>query len=75
MLAAMRDRGTRIWLAFGVAGFLLGLLLLSGSPAGTALSHLALLVMIGAPVIGFWRAMKPRLAPHCPRPPEPGAPL
>jgi len=71
----MSGRGNRKWLAFGIAGFLLGLLVLAVSQSGTALNHLALVVMIGAPVIGFWRAMKPRLSPHCPRPPEPGAPL
>lgn len=66
--------GTQKWLAFGVAGFLLGLLLLGVSQAGTMLGHLALILMVGAPVIAFWRVLKPRLAPHCPRPPEPGAP-
>jgi hypothetical protein len=43
--------------------------------ATASLQHLAWIVMIGAPVTAFWRLMKPRLAPHCPRPPEPGSPL
>ena len=75
MLAAMTRRGNRKWLALGVAGFLLGLLLLMVLPAGGTLAHLALILIVGLPVIAFWRAMKPGLAPHCPRPPEPGAPL
>jgi hypothetical protein len=61
------------WLAFGVTGFLAGLAVYA-APVSDDLHHLALLVMIGAPVLAFWRLMKPRLAPHCPRPPEPGSP-
>ena len=62
------------WLALGVAGFLAGL---AGTvlPVPETFQHLALVVMIAAPVIVFWRLMKPRLAPHCPRPPEPGSPI
>jgi hypothetical protein len=67
--------GNRKWLAVGVAGMLLGLPLLMLSPAGGTLGHLALILIVGLPVFAFWRAMKPDLAPHCPRPPEPGAPL
>ena len=58
----------------GMAGFLAGLEVYSSSAPDT-FRHLALVVMVGAPVIAFWRLMKPRLAPHCPRPPEPGSPL
>ena len=69
------NRAWRVgWLALGMAGFFVGLLV-TLSPAPETVRHLALLVMIGAPVIAFWRLMKPRLAPHCPRPPEPGSPL
>ena len=59
------------WLAIGAVGFLGGLAVffLAAAPD---LRHLALIVMIAAPVTAFWRLMKPRLAPHCPRPPEPG---
>ncbi|HEY4275559.1 MAG TPA: hypothetical protein VGM68_08755 [Rhizomicrobium sp.] len=66
--------GTRIFMAAGAAGFIGGLLLLRFAPDEN-LRHLALIVMVAAPVIAFWRIMKPRLAPHCPRPPEPGSPL
>jgi ABC-type uncharacterized transport system permease subunit len=62
------------WLVLGVAGFLAGLAA-TLSPLPETVRHLALLVMVGAPVIAFWRLMKPRLAPHCPRPPEPGSPI
>ena len=62
------------WLSLGVTGFLAGLAAYL-SPAPENVRHLALLVIIGAPVIAFWRLMKPRLAPHCPRPPEPGSPI
>jgi len=62
------------WLAVGVAGFLAGLAVIV-SPVPETFQHLALVVMIAAPVIAFWRLMKPRLAPHCPRPPEPGSPI
>jgi hypothetical protein len=75
MLCAMTGQRDRKWLGFGVAGFLLGLLLLTVSQKGGTLGHLALVVMIAAPVIAFWRAMKPSLARHCPRPPEPGSPI
>jgi len=68
-----RTRGMG-WLALGVAGFLAGLTVTLSSAPET-IRHPALLVMIGAPVIAFWRLMKPRLAPHCPRPPEPGSPI
>jgi hypothetical protein len=68
--------GRRIFtgLAAGAAGLLGGFLLLHFAPS-EKLRHLALILMIAAPVIAFWRVMKPRLAPHCPRPPEPGSPL
>ncbi len=66
-----RARG---WLAFGVAGFLAGLAL-AVSPLPETVHHLALVAMIAAPVIAFWRLMKSRLAPHCPRLPEPGSPI
>ena len=54
-------------------GFLTGLILLAFSQ-NPALSHGALILMVASPVIAFWRLMKPHLAPHCPRPPEPGSP-
>jgi hypothetical protein len=55
-------------LILGGLGFLTGLILLAFSP-NPALSHLALILTVASPVIAFWRLMKPRLAPHCPRPP------
>ena len=55
-------------LAGGLLGFLTGLILLVFSQNPT-LSHLALILMVASPVVAFWRLMKPRLAPHCPRPP------
>jgi hypothetical protein len=72
MIDAMPDKNKRswplFWLGLGAVGFLagLGLLVFSQSPA---LSHLALILTVASPVIAFWRLMKPRLAPHCPRPP------
>jgi hypothetical protein len=54
-------------LILGGAGFLTGLILLVFSRNQT-LSHLALILTVASPVIAFWRLMKPRLAPHCPRP-------
>ena len=65
--------GARIFMAAGAAGLIGGALLFQFA-AGEDLRHLALIVMVAAPVIAFWRIMKPRLAPHCPRPPEPGSP-
>jgi hypothetical protein len=62
------------WLALGIGGLLCGLILLAFSAPGSTLAHLALVLSIAAPVIAFWRAMKPKLAAHCPRPPEPGWP-
>jgi hypothetical protein len=62
------------WLGFGVGGLFCGLILLAFSPPGSMLAHLALVLCIAAPVTAFWRALKPKLAPHCPRPPEPGWP-
>lgn len=62
------------WLAIGMAGFLGGLAVYL-SPLSETVHHLALVAMIGAPVTAFWRLIKPRLAPHCPRPPEPGSPI
>ena len=67
------------WLAVGAAGFLAGLglvILLRAVPMGAetpaaALKQLALILMIGAPVTAFYRVLKPKLAGHCPRPPEP----
>ncbi len=57
-------------LAWGAVGVFSGLTLLAFSRS-EALRHLGLILVIAAPVTAFWRAMKPRLAPHCPRPPEP----
>jgi hypothetical protein len=69
----MRDGWRRFWLGFGAAGFLGGLMLWALSP-GISLRHMGLILAIAAPITTFWRVMKPRLAPHCPRPPEPGTP-
>ena len=66
--------GPRVLMAAGAAGLIGGFLLFHFA-AGENLRHLGLIVMVAAPVIAFWRLMKPRLAPHCPRPPEPGSPL
>jgi hypothetical protein len=62
------------WLAIGATGLLCGLILLAFSPSGGTLAHLGLILAIAAPVTAFWRILKPRLAAHCPRPPEPGWP-
>ncbi|MES2294015.1 MAG: hypothetical protein V4527_12005 [Pseudomonadota bacterium] len=73
----MTDRRRRPGFAFplfgGVLGFLTGLIFLVFSQ-NPALSHGGLILMVASPVIAFWRLMKPHLAPHCPRPPEPGSP-
>ena len=71
--ARMRGMSRPGWLTLGAIGFLAGLAVYA-APVSDDLHHLALLVMIAAPVLAFWRLMKPRLAPHCPRPPEPGSP-
>lgn len=68
-----RRPGFALTLCGGVLGFLTGLILLVFSQ-NPALSHGGLILMVASPVIAFWRLMKPRLAPHCPRPPEPGSP-
>jgi hypothetical protein len=57
----------------GAAGFLAGLALLRFA-AGENIRHLAVIVMVAAPVIAFRHAMKEKIAPHCPRPLEPGSP-
>jgi predicted RND superfamily exporter protein len=73
----MTDRraraATALTLCAGSLGFVTGLILLAFS-RNPALSHLGLILMVAGPVTAFWRLMKPRLAPHCPRPPEPGCP-
>jgi hypothetical protein len=72
----MTDRrrlGFAFTLSGGALGFLTGLILLAFSQ-NPALSHGGLILMVASPVVVFWRLMKPRLAPHCPRPPEPGSP-
>lgn len=66
----MSDRRRRAWLILGIVGFLSGLILLAFS-TNPGLSHLALVLTIACPVIAFWRIIKPRLAPHCPRPTTP----
>jgi predicted cobalt transporter CbtA len=69
----MLEPANRKWLAVGAAGMLCGLALLVFSASDT-LHHLGLILIVAAPVTAFWRAMKPKLAPHCPCPPEPGWP-
>ena len=73
MLLFMSKGRRTAWLVLGALGFLSGMILLAFF-RDPALSHLGLVLAIAAPVIAFWRLMKPRLAPHCPRPPEPGTP-
>jgi hypothetical protein len=68
MMDRRRHPGLVLYLSGGIAGFLTGLILLLFSQNPT-LSHLALILMVASPVTAFWRLMKPRLAPHCPRPP------
>lgn len=65
---SLADRRHRLrWLILGGVGFLAGILLFFLARNDT-LRHLALLLTIASPVAAFWRAMKPALAPHCPRP-------
>ena len=56
----------RTWLAVGITGLLAGLgLFFEGSNA--SLSHLGLLIAIAAPLIAFYRLMKPAIGRrHCP---------
>jgi hypothetical protein len=76
---ARQKRRDLNWLAVGAVGFLAGLglvILLRAVPMGAqthaaALKQLALVLMIAAPVTAFYRVLKPKLAGHCPRPPEP----
>jgi len=66
----MADGRRRIWLAIGAAGFLLGLSLFLAAPAAS-FSHLGLLLAIAAPVIAFYRVMKPVIGKrHCPATPD-----
>lgn len=67
-MAAARERA--IGMAIGAGGFLagLGLWFISGD---SALQHLGLILAIAAPVIAFYRILKPRIGHRqCPRPPE-----
>jgi hypothetical protein len=73
MLVSMSKTRRIAWLVLGALGFLSGMILLAFSPEPT-LSHMGLILMVGCPVVAFYRLMKPRLARHCPRPPEPGMP-
>ena len=58
----------RIWLAIGIAGLFAGLILFF---AGTPLSHLGLVLAIAAPIIAFYRLMKPAIGRrHCPTRPD-----
>lgn len=60
----------RIWLSLGIIGFFLGLGLFLAAP-GTTVSHLGLVLAIAAPVIAFYRSMKPAIGKrHCPTTPD-----
>jgi len=60
----------RIWPLLGIAGLLVGLELFLAAP-NTALSHLGLLLAIAAPVIAFYRLVKPAIGKrHCPTRPD-----
>ena len=60
----------RIWLIVGIMGLFLGLGLLLAAP-GTTLPHLGLVLAIAAPVIAFYRLMKPAIGKRqCPTPPD-----
>ena len=60
----------RIWLSLGIMGLFLGLGLFLAAP-GTSLSHLGLVLAIAAPVIAFYRLMKPAIGNrHCPTTPD-----
>lgn len=66
----MADGRRRIWLAIGMAGFLFGLGLFLTSPHLT-LSHLGLVLAIAAPLLAFYRLMKPAIGRRqCPTRPE-----
>jgi len=61
---------TWFWLAVGITGLFVGLGFLFAVP-GTSLSHLGLLIAIAAPLIAFYRLMKPAIGRrHCPTPSE-----
>jgi hypothetical protein len=49
------------------SGIATGSCVIELAPSGSALSHLGLVLAVATPVTAFWRAMRPRLAPHCPR--------
>jgi hypothetical protein len=58
----------RTWLAVGITGFFAGFGLFLAVPG---LSHLGLVIAIAAPVIAFYRSMKPVIGRrHCPTRPE-----
>jgi hypothetical protein len=60
----------RTWVAVGITGLFAGLGLFFAVPSPT-LSHLGLLLAVAAPVIAFYRVMKPAIgARHCPTRPE-----
>lgn len=60
----------RVWLAVGVLGLFLGLGLFLAA-TDSALSHLGLLMAIAAPVIAFYRLMRPTIGHrHCPPRPD-----
>jgi len=60
----------RFWLAAGITGFAAGLGVFLEA-TDSALSHLGLLLAIAAPVIAFYRLMKPFIgARHCPVEPD-----
>jgi uncharacterized membrane protein HdeD (DUF308 family) len=60
----------RYWLLAGITGLAVGLGLFFAAPNVTV-SHLGLLLAIAAPVIGFYRLMKPAIGQrHCPTRPD-----
>jgi len=60
----------RLWLIFAIAGPLVGLTLLTAVPR-TAASHLGLIITIAAPILAYYRLMKPMIGKrHCPARPD-----
>ncbi len=79
-------RRNRKWLILGVAGLISGFLMLlifksipmaSGTAATVivavvALKHLALFVAVSSPALALFQALKLKVRPYCPWPPENG---
>jgi hypothetical protein len=60
----------RIWPAIGIAGLFAGLALFFTMP-GTPLSHLGLVLAVAAPMVVFYRLMKPAIGHRqCPTRPD-----